>query len=89
MPTFCSAFIFIASCNLSHNFLHKYNPIPVDFFPIILPFSPVNPFSNTLESSYFFIPNPLSFMYKVTFSFCSSAYISIDWFSFLEYLIEF
>ena len=33
---------------LKNNFLHKYNPIPVDFLLIILPFSPVNPFSKTL-----------------------------------------
>ena len=68
MPIFFSEFNSIPNPNLLHNFLHKYNPIPVDFLLIILPFSPVNPFSKTLVISPFFIPIPLSFIYKIIFS---------------------
>ena len=62
---FFSEFNSIPNCNFSQSFLHKYKPIPVDFFPIILPFSPVKPFSKTLVISPFFIPIPLSFMYNI------------------------
>ena len=71
VPTSFSEFNSIPRLNLSHNFLHKYNPIPVDFCPIFLPFSPVKPLSNTLVISPFFIPIPLSFIYKMTLSFFS------------------
>ena len=56
--------------NLSHSFLHKYNPIPVDFFSC-LPLVPVNPFSKTLPISALSIP--LSLIYSITFSFLFSA----------------
>ena len=65
------------SPSLLHSFLHKYNPIPVDFFPI-LPLLPVKPLSNTLAVSLSLIPIPLSLMDKTTRSFCSFA---IKWIS--------
>ena len=71
VPNFFSDFISIPIHNFLHNFWHKYKPIPVDFFPVILPFSPVKPFSNTLVISPFFIPIPLSFICSITFSFLS------------------
>ena len=51
--------ISINNPNLSHNFLHKYNPIPVDLL-FNRPMFPVNPFSNTLSNSSLGIPIPLS-----------------------------
>ena len=65
VPNFFSDFISIPIHNFLHNFWHKYKPIPVDFFPVILPFSPVKPFSNTLFNSFLFIPIPLSFIYNI------------------------
>ena len=89
VPIPCSEFNSIPNPNLLHNFLHKYNPIPVDFLLIILPFSPVKPFSNTLVISPFLIPIPLSLIYKITLSFFSCEEISTFLFSFFEYFIAF
>jgi len=47
--------------SLSHNFLHKYKPIPVDFLLPSLPLVPVKPLSNTFDNSALFMPMPLSF----------------------------
>ena len=44
--------------NLSDIFFDKYSPIPVAFALFL--FEPVNPFSNTLDKSDAFIPQPLS-----------------------------
>ena len=57
----------IPSPSFSHSFLHKYNPIPVDF-PYTLPFSPVKPLSKTLFKSFFEIPIPLSSIVNIIFS---------------------
>jgi len=46
---FSIEFISIPIPNFVHSFLHKNNPIPVDFFSI-LPFVPVKPLSNTFGS---------------------------------------
>ena len=50
----------INSPNLSHNFLHKYKPNPVDLLLFNRPAFPVKPFSNTLSISSEGIPIPLS-----------------------------
>ena len=65
VPLYTCDSIFIPIPSLSHNFLHRYRPIPV-LFPNFLPFSPVNPFSNTLLISLSFIPTPLSSMVRMT-----------------------
>ena len=59
----------------SQSFLHRYNPIPVDFFPI-LPFSPVKPLSQILGRSPAEIPMPVSLRYSFTCSRPFSAYHS-------------
>ena len=63
--------------NLSHNFLHKYKPIPVDFLPDTLPFIPVKPLSNTRDISLSLIPITLSLIYKTMQSFLFLLYTSI------------
>ena len=69
MPIFSFEVKLIPIPSLSQSFLHKYKPIPVDF-PKLRPFSPVNPFSNTLSISFSFIPTPLSLIVKtILFSF--------------------
>ena len=89
VPSSFSEFNSIPSPSLSHNFLHKYSPMPVDFCPMILPFSPVKPLSNTLVISPYLIPITLSLIYKITLSFFSCEEISIFLFSCLAYFIAF
>src|SRR6056297_986032 len=58
---FSSDLIFIYIPSLSHSFLHRYKPIPVDLI-FVLPVFPVYPFLNTLFISLGLIPMPLSFI---------------------------
>ncbi|MPN21232.1 hypothetical protein SDC9_168611 [bioreactor metagenome] len=88
VPLLCIEFSVNPIPNLSHSFLHRYNPIPVDL-PYNLPFSPVNPFSKTLFKSFGEMPTPLSFIVSIVlFSFLVEYILTLG-FSVVQYFIEF
>lgn len=58
--------------SLSQSRLQRYNPMPVEFFPI-RPFCPVKPFSKIRDKSSGGMPIPLSLTDKITLLFVFAA----------------
>ena len=73
--------------SLTHNFLARYSPIPVEFDLFL--FEPVNPFSNTLDNSDGFIPQPLSSITSDIFTPLFCLYTSSLFSCLSKYLTEF
>ena len=88
VPTFTFDWISNPKPSLLHSFFFFFCPIPV-LFPNFPPFSPVNPFSNTLSKSLSIIPTPSSAIVNTTvFDISFDAICILSSFP-LEYFMEF